>query len=343
LPGKLDQMTQLESRMAAADFWQNQETAQATIQQFKLVKAVVGPWQSLAGEMDDAETLFQLADEEQDEAAQHEAQQALAAVSQKLDKLELDALLSGEHDAGNCFLSVHAGAGGTESCDWVAMLFRMYSRWMEVRGYNCAVVDSLAGDEAGFRSITALVKGPFAYGYLQCEVGVHRLVRISPFDSNARRHTSFAAVDVIPEIDEVEEVDIRDEDLRTDYYRSSGAGGQHVNKTDSAVRITHLPTGIVVACQNERSQHSNRRTAMKMLRARLLRLREKEQRAEIAKLYGDKGEIAWGNQIRSYVLQPYTMVKDHRTDEQTGNVNAVLDGAIDRFIEAALRKRVSHH
>jgi len=329
--------------MGAADFWQNQEKAQETIQAFKSLKGVVEPWESLASEVEDTETLFELASEEGDSSTLAEAQRELASASAKFEKLELSALLSGKYDGANCFVGIHAGAGGTESCDWVAMLSRLYIRWMEDHKYESSVIDSVPGDETGYRSITILAKGPLAYGYLKCESGVHRLVRISPFDSSGRRHTSFAAVDVIPEVNEDTEVDIREEDLRVDYFRASGAGGQHVNKTDSAVRITHQPTGIVVSCQNERSQHANRRTAMKMLRARLLRIKEKEQQAELAKLYGDKGEIAWGNQIRSYVLQPYTMVKDHRTEEQTGNVNAVLDGSIDRFIEAYLRHQLSNN
>lgn len=343
MPRKRSDASVLEQRMSEPSFWQDPSKAQETIQQFKALKAVIEPWDKLSREIEDVEALAELAGEENDLAALEEARRELQKVSATLNCLELSALLSGKYDTSGCFLSIHAGAGGTEACDWVAMLLRMYSRWIEEHDYKATLIDSVPGDEAGFRSVTLQVKGPYAYGYLKAEVGVHRLVRISPFDSNARRHTSFAAVDVVPDVDEVDEVEIREEDLRVDFYRSSGAGGQHVNKTDSAVRITHLPTGIVAACQNERSQHANRRTAMKILQAKLLRLKEQEQQKELAKLYGEKGEIAWGNQIRSYVLQPYTMVKDHRTDVQTGNVNAVLDGAIDMFIEAQLRRCVSNH
>jgi len=242
----------------------------------------------------------------------------------------------------NCFFSIHAGAGGTESCDWANMLLRMYTRYFEANKYKFQELDITPGEEAGIRSITLRVSGPFAFGKLSCETGVHRLVRISPFDSQSRRHTSFAAVDCVPEFEEDIDVEINEEDLRIDFYRASGAGGQHVNKTSSAVRITHEPTGIVVQCQNERSQHKNKAQAMKVLKARLYMLEQQKRDAELAKLYGDKGEIAWGNQIRSYVLQPYQMVKDHRTSFQTGNVDAVLDGEIDGFIENYLRHRAKN-
>jgi len=239
----------------------------------------------------------------------------------------------------NCFFSIHAGAGGTESCDWASMLLRMYSRFFELAGYTFEELDLIPGEEAGLRSVTLRVSGPFAFGKLSCETGVHRLVRISPFDSNARRHTSFVAVDVMPEFDEDIGIELKEDDIKTDVYRASGAGGQHVNKTSSAVRMTHIPTGIVVACQNERSQHKNRSAAMKMLKAKLYMMEQQKRDAELAKLYSAKGQIAWGNQIRSYVLQPYQMVKDHRTDHQTGNVTAVLDGDIEGFIESYLKHR----
>jgi peptide chain release factor 2 len=242
----------------------------------------------------------------------------------------------------NCFFSIHAGAGGTESCDWANMLLRMYSRYFEANKYKFQELDITPGEEAGIRSITLRVSGPFAFGKLSCETGVHRLVRISPFDANKRRHTSFAAVDCIPEFDEDIDIEINEDDIRMDFYRASGAGGQHVNKTSSAVRITHEPTGIVVQCQNERSQHKNRAQALKVLKARLYMLEEQKRDAEVAKLYGAKGEIAWGSQIRSYVMQPYQMVKDHRTDYQTGNVDAVLDGELDGFIENYLRHRAKN-
>jgi len=245
-------------------------------------------------------------------------------------------MFSGEHDANNAIISIHAGAGGTEAQDWVAILLRMYLRWAEEKGFKADIVDILPGDEAGTKSVTIMIKGHYAYGYLRSELGIHRLVRISPFDASGRRHTSFASVMVMPELDDTIEVDINDKDLRIDTFRSSGAGGQHVNKTDSAIRITHLPTGIVVQCQNERSQHSNKDTAMKMLTSRLYKL-EKERKAEVnEELGGDKKEIAWGSQIRSYVLQPYRLIKDHRTDQEIGNVDAVLDGKLDPFIKAYL-------
>ena len=251
--------------------------------------------------------------------------------------MELRATLSGPNDRKSAFLRIHAGAGGTDSCDWAQMLLRMYLRYIERKGLKSEMVDVLPNEEAGIRSVTVRVDGDFAYGSLKSEIGVHRLVRISPFDANKRRHTSFSSVDVIPEAEEIE-VEINDKDLRVDVFRSSAKGGQHVNVTDSAVRITHLPTGVVVSCQNERSQHQNRETAMKVLRARLLRLKELEREREMAKLYGEKGEIAWGNQIRSYTLQPFQLVKDHRTGLETGNVGAVLDGDIDAFVEAYLRR-----
>jgi len=266
----------------------------------------------------------------------------LHTLTRQCDKIELQGLLSGPQDMKNCFLSIHAGAGGTESCDWASMLLRMYTRYFEDNKYRCEELDITPGEEAGIRSITLRVSGPFAFGKLSCEVGVHRLVRISPFDSQNRRHTSFAAIDCIPEFEDDIDIVVDDDDLRIDFYRASGAGGQHVNKTSSAVRITHIPTGIVVQCQNERSQHKNRAQAMKVLKARLFMLEQKKRDAEIAKLYGDKGEIAWGNQIRSYVLQPYQMVKDHRTNHQTGNVQGVLDGDIEPFIESYLRFRTKN-
>jgi peptide chain release factor 2 len=247
--------------------------------------------------------------------------------------------MSDPHDASGCYLSIHAGAGGTDACDWAAMLLRMYGRWIEAQGFKAEVLDEQPGEEAGLRSVTARVKGEYAYGYLRNEVGVHRLVRHSPFDQAHRRHTAFASVDVAPEV-ETREIEIDEKDLRVDTYRAGGAGGQHVNKTDSAVRITHIPTGIVVQCQNERSQHKNRRMALSLLQARLYREQEKEREAEVARQYGEKGEIAWGNQIRSYVLQPYTMCKDHRTGVETGSVQQVLDGSLDDLIEAEMRRRL---
>jgi len=288
-----------------------------------------------------------LAEAEEDEAqqaqAEREAGEILAGAGKLAVDLEFKSLLSGELDGSNAYLTLHAGAGGTESCDWADMLLRMYRRYCEVHGFEAEVLEYSPGDEAGVKSVTLLVSGPYAYGYMKAERGVHRLVRISPFDSNSRRHTSFVALDVVAEVADDVDVDIKDDDLRVDTYRSSGAGGQHVNTTDSAVRITHLPTGIVVACQAERSQHKNRSKAMSMLRARVYEWMLDQKRKDMEKFYGEKGEIAWGSQIRSYVLQPYTMVKDLRTGEETGNVKAVLDGSIDAFIEAYLKMKASEN
>lgn len=325
--------------MEQPDFWQNQDKAQKTIGQMKALKGAIEPFQELGSAIEDEKVMLELAEEEQDEATAAEVEAAVAELSKRVERLQVRTLFSGPHDSKNAYVSIHAGAGGTEACDWVSMLLRMYSRWAEEKKFDVKMVDSVPGDEAGFRSVTLHVVGTSAYGYLRAEMGVHRLVRISPFDSGARRHTSFASVDAVPEYDEDVGLEINEKDLRIDTFRSGGAGGQHVNVTDSAVRITHLPTGVVVSCQNERSQHQNKRTAMKILLAKLIRLREKEREEEMAQLIGEKGEIAWGNQIRSYVLQPYTMVKDHRTGLEVGNVNAVLDGDIDAFIEAYLKKR----
>jgi peptide chain release factor 2 len=291
--------------------------------------------------LEDITVLFDLAEEAEDDSAMAEVQQGIREADKELGRLRFRAMMAGANDFRNAYLSIHAGAGGTESCDWAEMLFRMYSRWAEDHGYSVDILDWQDGEQAGVRSLTLNIRGDWAYGYLQSEIGVHRLVRISPFDANKRRHTSFASVDVIPEFDDAIVIDIKEKDIRVDTYRSAGAGGQHVNKTDSAVRITHLPTGLVVQCQNERSQHANRRSAMKLLQARLYRLEEQKREAELAQLYSEKGEIAWGNQIRSYVLQPYQMVKDHRTDAETGRVDAVLDGDIDSFVVAYLREKMS--
>lgn len=285
-----------------------------------------------------------LAEEEQDVEAEAEVINDIKSFILKLEKVELHTLLGEPHDHCNAYLSIHAGAGGTESCDWVSMLFRMYTRWIEKSGYTYTLIDILPGEEAGIKRITILIKGDYVYGYLKSEIGVHRLVRISPFDANARRHTSFAAVDVLPEIEEEEEIEVDENELRVDTYRASGAGGQHVNKTSSAVRLTHLPTGIVVQCQSERSQHQNRRMALNMLKAKMYQIREKEREKETSAAYDEKGEIAWGHQIRSYVLQPYSLVKDLRTNRETGNTQAILDGEIDEFMKAYLKwKMVKAH
>ena len=294
----------------------------------------------LEQELEDNVGLAELAEEEADEATLAEAEAALNALNERLARLQLESLLSGEADANDCFLEIHAGAGGTESQDWVAMLLRMYLRWAEAHGYQLEWIEESPGEEAGLKSVTVKVLGPNAYGWLKAESGVHRLVRISPFDSQARRHTSFASVWVYPVVDETIEVEVQDKDLRVDTYRASGAGGQHVNKTDSAVRLTHLPTGIVVACQNDRSQHRNRAQAMAMLKARLYELELQKRREAAEAVAAGKSDIGWGHQIRSYVLQPYQMVKDLRTGVEKGNAQGVIDGDIDAFLEAALAQGV---
>jgi len=324
--------------MSKEGFWDNPESAQAVVAQLSSLKSIVGPVEEIQREVKDLEELFELAGESDEEEVK-ELETDLVELVGRCDEIEMQRLLSRPEDTKNCFFSIHAGAGGTESCDWASMLLRMYTRHFEVHKYKFEELDITPGEEAGIRSITLRVSGPYAFGRLSCEVGVHRLVRISPFDANKRRHTSFAAVDVTPEFDEDIDIEINDDDLRIDYYRAGGAGGQHVNKTSSAVRITHLPTGIVVQCQNERSQHKNRAQAMKVLKSKLYVREQQKRDAAVAKLYGEKGEIAWGNQIRSYVLQPYQMAKDHRTDYQVGNVEAVLNGALDGFIESYLQHR----
>ena len=325
--------------MSRAGFWDNQDSAQSVVSQLSALKSVVEPVEEIQREVQDLRELFELAAAESDQEELRQLEDDLDALVKRCEQIELAGLLSRPEDMKNCFFSIHAGAGGTESCDWANMLLRMYTRYFEANKYQFKELDITPGEETGIRSITLRVSGPFAFGKLSCEMGVHRLVRISPFDANKRRHTSFAAVDCVPEFDEDIDVEVNEEDIRIDFYRARGAGGQHVNKTSSAVRITHAPTGIVVQCQNERSQHNNRAQAMKVLKARLYMLERQKRDDELAKLYGNKGEIAWGNQIRSYVLQPYQMVKDHRTKFETGNVEAVLDGKLDGFIESYLRYR----
>lgn len=304
------------------------------------LKAPVEQLQAYERRLEDLEVMIDLAEEGADAEMAAEAQAEADALEQQVRQFELQVLLNGKYDAYNAILTIHAGAGGTEAQDWAEMLHRMYVRWAEDRGYKVEELDRLAGDEAGIKSVTIAVRGPYAYGFLRPEMGVHRLVRISPFDASGRRHTSFAAVEVMPEIEEdVEDIQIRPEDLRIDTYRASGAGGQHVNKTESAVRITHLPTGIVVSCQQERSQMQNRAVAMTMLRSKLVELKLEEQNKEMAQIRGPQMEIAWGSQIRSYVFQPYTMVKDHRSGVEVGNVQAVIDGDLDPFIYGYLEKR----
>lgn len=297
---------------------------------------VIGVWEKNYGEIEDAEMLLDMAKEENDDATYQEVISGLDDLSGRIDLVELECMFTGEHDASNAILTIHAGAGGTEAMDWVSILLRMYLRWVELKGFKADIVDFLPGEEAGVKSVTLMVKGKHAYGYLRSELGIHRLVRISPFDASGRRHTSFASVMVLPELDDDVEIEINDKDIRIDTFRASGSGGQHVNKTDSAIRITHFPTGIVVQCQNERSQHSNKATAMKMLKARLYEREQEEKLRNQENLEGDKKEIAWGSQIRSYVLQPYRLIKDHRTNMEEGNVDAVLDGRLDPFIRAYL-------
>jgi peptide chain release factor 2 len=333
-------IAELEARAAAPDFWNDSEQAQRVLKERSEIFAPIGAWRKQIEGLEDAKVFAELAGEGAEDA-EAEAKAKLNEVEAALDQLELQRKLGGEHDAGNAIVTLHPGAGGTEAQDWAEMLLRMYLRWTERHGFKAQLIDIQPGEGAGIKNATINVEGPYAFGYLRAEAGIHRLVRISPFDSNARRHTSFASVFVYPEIDEEVEVDINEADLRVDTYRSSGAGGQHVNKTDSAVRLTHLPTGIVVACQNERSQHKNKSMAMKILRARLYELEKEKQREKMAELNKTKKDIAWGSQIRSYVLHPYRMVKDHRTGVEVGNADAVLDGDLDQFIEAYLQAQAA--
>lgn len=333
----------LENRMAAPGFWDNSSSAKTVIDQANAERAVLTPFGELEKAVDDIGVMLELTVEEgaSDEMASSDVVPEIERAESLFQQLEVRSLLNGRFDRHNAYLTLHAGAGGTEACDWADMLLRMYRRYCEARGFDATLLDFLPGDEAGIKNATLAVTGEYAYGLLAAERGVHRLVRISPFDANHRRHTSFASLDVVAELDDDadDKIEIKDSDLRVDTYRSGGAGGQHVNKTDSAIRLTHLPTGLVVACQSERSQHMNRTKAMKLLRARIYELHQDEKRKEMERFYGDKGEIAWGRQIRSYVLQPYTMVKDHRTDYQAGQVDAVLGGDLDGFIEAYLKHR----
>lgn len=326
----------LSKETEAADFWNDIENSQAVLKKISRTKAKVDKYKGFENTMSDIETLFELAGEEEDEETVSEIGSTLDELEKQIEDARLSTLLSGDYDANNAILSFQAGAGGTEAQDWAEMLYRMYTHWAEHHGFSYKILDYLDGDEAGMKSASILIEGENAYGYLKGEMGVHRLVRISPFDASGRRHTSFAALEVMPEITEDVEVEIRDEDLKVDTYRSGGAGGQHVNKTESAIRITHIPTGIVVACQNERSQHQNREIAMRMLKSKLIEIKERENLEKIDDIKGEQKLIEWGSQIRSYVFMPYTLVKDHRTGYESGNIGAVMDGDIDGFINAYL-------
>ncbi len=339
---KQEMIENFEVKMAAPDFWDDNERAQGIIAELNAIKSSVDQYQSLNQEYEDTTMMLELAVEEQDEALAQELSGTVEGLMSKLETFELQLLLNQPYDKFNAILELHPGAGGTESQDWGQMLLRMYTRWAEKRNFKVEVLDYLPGDEAGIKSVTLLIKGFNAYGYLKAEKGVHRLVRISPFDASGRRHTSFVSCDVVPEISEDVEVDIRTEDLKIDTYRASGAGGQHINTTDSAVRITHIPTGVVVTCQTERSQIKNRERAMTVLRSKLYERKIEEQQKQLDEIRGEQSDIAWGSQIRSYVFHPYSMVKDHRTSVETGNVGAVMDGDLDAFIDGYLRNQIRH-
>ena len=339
-----DKADELEKQSAANDFWDDPNAAQKVMKRIKQLSSIVEPWDEMLSDIEENLEMARLLDaEDADDASPEvkELENLTETLEKRFDKLELRSMLSREHDMSNCFLHIHAGAGGTESCDWAQMLMRMYVRWAEIRGFKVKEEDLQPGDEAGIKSTTLFIQGDYAYGYLKAESGVHRLVRISPFDANSRRHTSFASVHASPEVDEDVDIEINENDIRVDRYCSSGPGGQGVNTTYSAVRITHIPTRIVVTCQNERSQHKNLATAMKVLRSRLYQLHLEEKEKELAAIEPGKKDIAWGSQIRSYVFHPYNMVKDHRTDHETGNVQAMMNGQIlDDFIEAYLKEQM---
>ncbi|MFR3030237.1 MAG: peptide chain release factor 2 [Blautia sp.] len=337
LANKEKRIEELEREMEAPDFWDDAETSQKKMKELKYMKDDLQTYEDLRNQMEDMETMIEMGYEENAPDLIPEIQEMLDEFQASFEAIRVKTLLAGEYDGKDAIVTLHAGAGGTESCDWASMLYRMYTRWADKKGFSVEVLDYLDGDEAGIKSVTFEVRGENAYGYLKSEKGVHRLVRISPFNAAGKRQTSFVSCDVMPDIEEDVDVEVKDDDIRVDTYRSSGAGGQHINKTSSAIRITHLPTGIVVQCQNERSQHMNKDKAMQMLKAKLYLLKQQENEEKLSGIRGEVTEIGWGNQIRSYVLQPYTMVKDHRTNEETGNVDAVLDGNIDLFINAYLK------
>ena len=327
----------LESKTNDVSFWEDSQNSTKILKEINEIKAKIHMYNNIKNNLQNVIQMNDLIQEEKEESLEEELKDSIKNLQKEIDKLEINTLLSGKYDKNNAILTIHPGAGGTESCDWAQMLYRMYTRWALDNGYEVKELDYLDGEEAGLKSVTFLVKGSYAYGYLKGEMGVHRLVRISPFDSGGRRHTSFASLEVLPEISEDIEININPDDLRVDTYRASGAGGQHVNKTSSAVRITHIPTNIVVSCQSERSQIQNRDTAMKMLKSKLLNLKEKEHKDKIEDLKGNQMDIAWGSQIRSYVFCPYTMVKDHRTNYEVGNIQGVMDGDLDDFMDAYLK------
>lgn len=335
------EVVRLEEQSAKENFWSDLQNSQKVLQRTSALKAKIAAYKALSGLFDDTLTLIELANDEEDDSLFDECRSGFNDFVRELDSMTLATLLSGEYDAKNAILTFHAGAGGTEAQDWAQMLFRMYNRWAERHGFKASTLDYLDGDEAGMKSASILIEGHNAYGYLKSETGIHRLVRVSPFDASGRRHTSFASLEVMPEIDDSINIEISPDDIKMDVYRSSGAGGQKVNKTSSAVRLTHIPTGIVCSCQVERSQHQNREVAMRMLKSKLLEIKEREHLDKVEDIKGDQKEIAWGSQIRSYVFMPYTLAKDHRTGFENGNINAVMDGDIDGFINAYLKMQAN--
>ncbi|WP_207651898.1 peptide chain release factor 2 [Clostridium acidisoli] len=338
LPTIRKKIEELEGVMQETNFWDDMKRSQEVTQEAKFLKDRIDLVDSLSQRLEDVGTLIEMSKEEEDETLLKEILLEIEELENNIEKFRIEILLSGEYDKNNAILDLHTGAGGTDAQDWTEMLLRMYTRWADSKGFKVETIDFLPGDEAGVKSVTLKITGEFAYGYLKAERGIHRLVRISPFNANGKRQTSFASVEALPELTEKQDIDIKSEDLRIDTYRASGAGGQHINKTDSAIRITHIPTGIVVQCQNERSQHSNKQTAMAMLKAKLVELKERAHKEKIEDLTGELKDIGWGSQIRSYVFQPYTMVKDHRTGAEVGNIDSVMDGDIDIFINEYLKQ-----
>ncbi|MDD3223395.1 MAG: peptide chain release factor 2 [Clostridium sp.] len=334
-----NRIEELENNMQESGFWDDMSRAQEVTQEDKFLKDRINAYNSMSDEIKDIEEMLKMCEEEEDEETLEETLSEAKELYKKIDKFRIEILLADKYDKNSAILDLHTGAGGTDAQDWTEMLLRMYTRWAQSKGFKVETLDMLPGDEAGIKSVTLKISGDFAYGYLKAEKGIHRLVRISPFNANGKRQTSFASVEVLPELTQKQNIEIKSDDLRIDTYRSSGAGGQHVNKTESAIRITHIPTGIVVQCQNERSQHSNKETAMEMLKAKLVELKERAHKEKIEDLTGELKEIGWGSQIRSYVFQPYTMVKDHRTGIQTSNIDSVMDGDIDEFINGFLKQK----